>query len=93
MPQVRQRIEQGQNKRARPVTVISWAHRLLTGSLYMSRLEQRLFLKLAAEMFPRSRLPEVVRKLGGMERILEKFFEAYEVWQVFPWARFSTIGT
>lgn len=32
--QVRLRIEEGQNKRARPVTVISWAHRLLTGSLY-----------------------------------------------------------
>ena len=47
---------------------------------YMSRMEQRLFLKLVAEMFPRSRLPEVVRKLGGMERILEKFFESYEVW-------------
>ncbi len=45
----------------------------------MSRKEQRLFLKLLAEMFPRTRLPEVVRKLGGMERVLEKFHEAYEV--------------
>ncbi len=32
---VQQRIEEGQHRRATPVTVISWAHRLLAGSLYV----------------------------------------------------------
>lgn len=73
-------IEKGENKRASPVTIISWGHRLLAGSRYMSRREQRLFLKLLYEMFPRTKLTEVVRKLGGPERIIGKFFETYEAY-------------
>lgn len=59
--QVAERIRAGEHRRATFTTNVSWASRLLYGGRVMDLWEQRLFLRLLAQLWPQRMLPALVR--------------------------------
>ena len=73
------RIKAGEHQRASFTVHVVWANRLLHGENWMSVKEQRAFCQLLAEVHPEETISALVSEVGGIERIVGRFHQHYEL--------------